>query len=138
MTEPKKVMAELDWTSGLRFSAGKPGGPRVILDGDGVEGPSPVTTLVCAAGACSGADVVSILEKKRITLTRFGVEVGGRRAEDYPRRFLEIWLRFTLKGEGLTQAAADHAVQLSVEKYCSVLLSLNPDIPITTEVVIES
>ncbi len=137
MTEPKKVMAELDWTGGLRFSTGKPGGPRVILDGDGVEGPSPVTTLACAAGACSGADVVSILEKKRITLTHFRVEVGGRRADDYPRRFLEMWLRFTLSGTGLTQAAAEHAVQLSVEKYCSVMLSLNPDIPITTEVVIE-
>jgi len=137
MTEPKRVMAELDWIDALRFSAGKPGGPRVVLDGDGVDGPSPVTALVCAAGACSGADVASVLEKKRITLTRFRVEVGGRRAEDYPRRFLEIWLRFTLAGEGLTRAAAERAVELSVKKYCSVLLSLNPDIPVTTEVVIE-
>jgi len=29
-------------------------------------------------------------------------------------------------------------VDLSVQKYCSVMLSLNPDIPITTEIVIES
>jgi putative redox protein len=137
MTEPKKVMAELDWTGGLQFSAGKPGGPRVVLDGDGVEGPSPVTTLMCAAGACSGADVVSILEKKRITLTRFRVEVGGRRAGDYPKRLVEVWLRFTLSGDGLTAAAAKHAVDLSVTKYCSVMLSLNPDIPVTTEIVIE-
>ncbi len=137
MTEPKKLMAVLDWTGGLRFSASKPDGPRVLLDGDGVAGPSPVTMLVCAAGACSGADVVSVLEKKRITLTHCRVEVGGRRAADYPRRFTEIWLRFTLSGAGLTEAAARRAVDLSVAKYCSVLLSLNPDIPITTEVVIE-
>ena len=138
MTEPKKVMAALEWTGGLRFTAGKPGGPRILLDGDGAEGPSPVTALVCAAGACSGADVASILEKKKITLTSFHVEVGGRRAEEYPRRFLEIWLRFTLSGEGLTRTAAQRAVDLSVEKYCSVILSLNPDIPITTEVIIEA
>ncbi len=95
-------------------------------------------TLLCAAGACSGADVVSILEKKRIVLTRFQVEVGGNRREDYPRRFTEIWLRFTVAGTGVTEAAVRQAVDLSVGKYCSVMLSLNPDIPITTEIVIET
>lgn len=138
MTEPKKVMAALDWTGGLRFSAGKPDGPQILLDADGVEGPSPFTMLACAAGACSGADVVSVLEKKRIKLTRCHVEVGGRRRDDDPRRFVEIWIRFTLAGEGLTEAAARRAVDLSVAKYCSVLLSLNPDILVTTEIVIEA
>jgi putative redox protein len=129
-------MATLDWSTALQFSAGKPGGPRIELDGDGETGPSPVTTLLCAAGACSGADVVSILEKKRITLTRCHIEVGGTRRDDYPRRFTAVWLRFHLAGKGLTESAAKQAVDLSVEKYCSVLLSLNPDITIRTEVVI--
>ena len=109
----------------------------MLIDGDGKEAPSPVTVLLCAAGACSGADVVSVLEKKRVKLTRFQIEVGGRRAEDYPKRYLEIWLTFRLAGEGLTEPAARRAVDLSVQKYCSVLLSLNPDIPIKTEIVIE-
>ena len=137
MTEPKKVLAQLDWIHAMVFAAGKPGAPRVVLDGDGVEGPSPVIMLACAAGGCSGADVVSILEKKRVKLDSFRVEVGGKRAEDYPKRFLEIWLRFTLSGKGLTEAAAKQAVELSVTKYCSVMLSLNPDIKVTTEIVIE-
>jgi putative redox protein len=132
------MIADLAWTGGLRFTAGKHDGPKIQIDGDGVEAPSPVVTLLCAAGACSGADVVSILEKKRVKLTSFRVEVGGLRRDDYPRRFTEVWLRFTLAGEGLTEAAARHAVDLSVGKYCSVMLSLNPDIGITTEVVIES
>ncbi|MGH7594309.1 MAG: OsmC family protein [Gemmatimonadales bacterium] len=130
--------AVLDWTGGLRFSAGAPGGPAIAIDGDSTTAPSPVTTLLCAAGACSGADVVSVLEKKRIKLTRCQIEVGGRRAPDYPKRLLELWLTFRLAGEGLTEAAARRAVDLSVQKYCSVLLSLNPDIPIKTEIVIES
>ena len=93
--------------------------------------------LLCAAGGCSGADVVSILEKKRIVLTRCFIEVGGIRREDYPRRFTSMWLRFTLAGKGLTRAAAEQAVELSRTKYCSVLLSLNPDIEVKTEIVIE-
>jgi putative redox protein len=137
MTEPKRVMATLEWTGGMRFAANKPGGPPIRLDADGVEGPSPITALVSAVGACSGADVVSVLAKKRMPLTRFRVEVGGRRRDDDPRRFVAIWIRFTLSGKGLTEAAAQRAVDLSVKKYCSVLLSLNPDIPVTTEIVIE-
>lgn len=136
MTDALKCYATLDWIGGLRFSAGSPDGPHVVLDGNGVEGPSPVTMLICAAGACSSADVVSILEKKRIVLTKCHVEAGGVRREDYPKRFTSVWLRFHLAGEGLTEAAAKQAVALSVEKYCSVLLSLNPDIAVTTEIVV--
>ena len=138
MTESRRMIAALDWTGGLRFTAGKVGGPQIAVDGDGVTAPSPVVTLLCAAGACSGADVVSIIEKKRITLTKCHVEVGGDRREDYPRRFTAVWVRFTLAGEGLTETAARQAVDLSVGKYCSVMLSLNPDITITTEIVIET
>jgi putative redox protein len=137
MTEPKRIMAELDWTGGLRFLGGKPDGPHIELDADGVEAPSPLIALLCAAGGCSGADVASILEKKRIVLDRMRIELGGTRREDFPRRFTAIWLRFILAGKGLTEAAARHTVDLSVEKYCSVLLSLNPDITMTTEIVIE-
>jgi putative redox protein len=137
MTEAKRMIADINWTGGLRFTAGKVGGPAVPIDADGIEAPSPVVALLIAGGSCSGADVVSILEKKRIKLTRFQVEVGGNRREDYPRRFTEIWMRFTLAGEGLTEAAARQAVDLSVQKYCSVMSSLNPDIGVTTEIVIE-
>jgi putative redox protein len=138
MTDGTKLFATLEWTGGLRFSAGAPDGPHITIDGDAKEAASPVTMLTCAAGACAGADVVSILEKKRVTLTKCHIEVGGRRAEDFPKRFLEIWLRFHLAGTGLTEVAARRAVDLSVQKYCSVLLSMNPDIPVTTEIIIES
>ena len=137
MTEPKRMIAELDWTGGLRFVGGKPDGPHIPLDADGVEAPSPVVALLLACAACTGADIASILEKKRVTLTRFHTEIGGNRREDFPRRFTEIWFRFTFAGEGLSEVAARRAVELSLEKYCSVILSLNPDIPITWEVVIE-
>ncbi len=136
MTDPEQPMALVEWAGDLRFNAGAPGGPQLLLDGNSKDGVSPVTTMLCAAGACSGADVVSILEKKRIVLTHFHVEVGGTRRDQYPRRFTQIWLRFHLSGEGLTEIAARRAVDLSVEKYCTVLQSMNPDIPIRTEVVI--
>ena len=138
MTEPKRMIADVQWTGGLRFTAGKPDGPRLLIDADGVTAPSPLVTLLIAGATCAGADVVAILEKKRIKLKRFQIVAGGNRKEDYPRRFTEIWMRFSLAGEGLTRLAAQQAVDLSVQKYCSVMNSLNPDIVVTTEIVIES
>jgi uncharacterized OsmC-like protein len=46
-------------------------------------------------------------------------------------------MRFRIKGEGLTDAKAERAVALSVEKYCSVMRSLDPAVEVGTEIVIE-
>jgi putative redox protein len=134
-TDPK--YPTLEWVGDLRFTAKAADRPEVLLDGHGEQGPSPVNTMLLAAGACAGSDVVDILKKKRVELAHCRIRVRGRRAEEYPRRFLELWLTFHVAGEGLTREKAERAVELSVTKYCSVLLSLNPDIPIHTEVVIE-
>jgi putative redox protein len=95
-----------------------------------------VVALLMAAGGCAGADVVSILEKMQVKLASCRIEVTGRRNEEYPKRYNHLWLRFHLAGEGLTEANTKRAVELSVTKYCSVLLSLNPDITVETDILI--
>lgn len=136
MNDPNLRVGALSWQGDLRFTGGVPGGPPITLDGNGTAGPGPVVTLLLAAAGCSGADMVGILEKQQVTLRSLNVDVVGRRAEEYPRRIVELTLTFTLAGEGLTEAKARRAVDLSLEKYCSVVLSLNPDIPIKSEIVI--
>jgi len=137
--DPKHLRhAVLDWTGGLTFQGGQRDAEhRVTIDGDSANGPSPVVTLLLAAGACAGADVVSILEKMKVTLRRCTVEVTGRRNPDYPRRYNHLWLTFRLAGDGLTDANTRRAVELSITKYCSVLLTLDPAMPVETEIVIE-
>ncbi len=135
--DPKHLRhATLDWTGKLTFDAKAANGATIHLDGDGEEAPSMVVALLMAAGGCAGADVVSILEKMQVKLSSCRIEVTGRRNEEYPKRYNHLWLRFHLAGEGLTEANTKRAVELSVTKYCSVLLSLNPDITIETEIVI--
>ena len=136
MTDPNLRFGHLAWTSGMIFTAGGPGEPTIVLDGKGKEGPSPMVGLLLAIGGCAGADVVTILEKMQVTLRSFTIDATGRRKEEHPRRYNNLNLTFRLAGDGLTQAKAERAVELSGTKYCSVMLSLNPDIPITTEVVI--
>jgi putative redox protein len=128
--------ATLSWTHGLVFTGSAPGGPVITLDGDSAEGPSPVIALLLAAGACSGADVVSILEKSRAGLTACRIEVTGTRRADHPKRLTELTLSFHLSGTALDQVKAQRAIDLSLEKYCSVVHSLAPDIVVSSELVL--
>lgn len=137
MTDPTLRQAHLEWGGDSRFTVTAPSGHTLLLDGDGNEAPGPMVVLLGAMGGCSGMDVVPILQKMQIPLTKCHVDVSGWRKEDHPRRYYRALLTFTLAGEGLTQAKAERAVELSVTKYCSVMLSLNPDIVVETKVVIE-
>jgi putative redox protein len=128
--------ATIDWIGGLTFEGGAPDGPTIRMDGDGIEGPSPVVTLLLAAASCSGADVVSILEKARAGLTSCRIEITGTRREDHPRRFTAIHVVFHLAGSALDEGKARRAIDLSLEKYCSVVHSLAPDIALTHQLVL--
>jgi len=127
--ETKK--ATVTWQHDLRFAAAAPDGPTVTIDGDNAAGPGPMLALLLAAAACSGSDVVLILQKMRVKLRELRMEVEGVRREEEPRRYVAIHLDYRLGGEGLDPAKARRAIDLSLDKYCSVIHSLAPDIAIT-------
>jgi len=127
--ETKRVV--LTWQEGLRFSGGEPSGPPTMVDGDNVAAPGPMLTLLLAAASCSGSDVVVMLEKMRVQLRQLRIDVTGVRREQEPRRYISIHFDYHLAGDGLDRAKATRAVDLSLEKYCSVVHSLAPDIAIT-------
>jgi putative redox protein len=127
--EIKKVT--LTWQQGLQFRGSEPGGPAITLDGNNVIGPGPMLTLLVAAAACTASDVVVILEKMRISLRELRIDIAGTRREEEPRRYVAIHLDYRLGGEGLDPVKARRAVDLSLEKYCSVFHSLAPDIAVT-------
>jgi putative redox protein len=131
---PVITHTHLDWLGDQRFSGGAPNAPVAFIDGDGAAAPSPVVTLLNAAASCAATDVVIILQKKRVALRKLTVDVAAHRREEAPRRVLAMTLVWNLAGDGLDETKARHAIELSVEKYCSVMSSLAPDIKITNEV----
>lgn len=130
----------LEWLGeGMRFrGAGtEPVTAAVEIDGDGTSGPSPMIALLLAAAGCTGSDVVLILKKMRVELRRCVIDVRGTRREEDPRRYVAIHYRYVLSGDGLDRARAERAVKLSIEKYCSVLHTLAPDVTISYDIVVE-
>jgi len=113
----------------LRFEGGRPDGPSIQLDSAGEAGPSPMDALLLGVAGCMGIDVAMILEKGRTPLTSLEVDVEGDRSSEVPRRFTAIRIRYLLGGlDAGHHEKARRAVDLSREKYCSVLHSLRPDV----------
>ena len=126
----------LDWQGELHFEGGEAGKPGIQIDGDNAIGPGPMLTLLLAAASCTGSDVVIILQKMRIDLQRFSLEVAGTRREEEPRRYVAIHFIYRLTGTGLDEPKARRAIDLSLEKYCSVMHSLAPDIKVSYDLAL--
>lgn len=128
---------EVVWEGDQRYRGGRPGGATLVVDGGREAGPSPVETMLVSLAACSSIDVVEVLNKRRTPPTRVEVQVKFARAPAAPRRLTAIHLLYRVA----TDSAAHHvarAVELSVQKYCSVVHSLKEDIDLDWEVEVEA
>ena len=116
-----------------------PSGHALTLDTNGERsaGASPLELLLVALGACTAADVVAVLKKKREVLTDYRVEVRGERRDEFPKSFKKMEVRHILRGRGLTEAAVKQAIDLSTNKYCSVAATLRPTAEIVTSYEIQ-
>lgn len=94
------------------------------------QGIKPAELLLMAAASCSGYDVVEILEKQRQPLRDLEILCSGNQMKEPPYSFTEMHLHYILYGE-LDTEKVERAIQLSQEKYCSVLATLKPTVAVT-------
>jgi putative redox protein len=129
------VTVALRWAGeAMRFHGGRVGGPEVAMDGDGVEGPSPMAALLLSLAGCMAADVVLIGGRMRLPMTGLEVVVDADRRAEPPRRYTAIRLKYIVAGvPAADEAKVRRAIDLSRETYCSVWHSLRDDIDITID-----
>lgn len=88
------------------------------------EGFRPMQMVLGALCGCSAVDVISILKKQRQPLEDLTIRVDGERQKGVETALWEnVHLFFEIKG-AVEPAKALRAVQLSMEKYCSVAETL--------------
>ncbi len=135
MSADKQV--RLSWTgSGLVFDGGPVDGPQMIVDGDSATGPSPMDLVLLAVAACMAIDVRVVLKKGRVHFDSLDVEAGGGRRATPPQHYESLRLVFRVTGVARANwPKVERAIELSREKYCSVLFSVRQDIPV--EIVLE-
>jgi putative redox protein len=93
-------------------------------------GATPMELLLMALGGCVSIDLGLILTKQKQVVDEYSLEINGERDETPAKAFKSIHLHFHLKGE-VNKTKAEKAVELALNKYCSVAQSLSKDIEIT-------
>jgi len=115
------MIASVEWRQGMLFEGHSQSGHSITFDAtaEHAAGPSPMEAVLAALCACTSVDVVSILQKKREPVTGLVVSANAEQASEPPRVFTRIHLTYRVKGK-VTATAAERAVSLSKNKYCSV------------------
>lgn len=133
--KPPRVV-NVTWAGEQRFDVLGSGKAPSRIDADSATGPGPFDTMLGAFAACSATDALDILKKRRTPAERFSITITGERAPAIPARLVRATLEFHIDGPGIDREGAEHAVELSVAKYCSVGSSLDPAIPVLVSVTL--
>ena len=123
---------------GSRFVSTDSTGHSVVMSKpDEHTGMKPSELILSALAGCASVDVVDILAKKRTPLTSLEVQLSAEQDADPPWTFRKIYMKFIVKGQGLTEKNVAQAIELSEEKYCSVAATLRGKAEIITSFVIK-
>lgn len=123
------VEARVRYLDGIQFVGESSSGHVIFLDGERDDGGKnaglrPTDLLLIGLGSCSGMAAVSILKKKRQDITGFEIIVRGEKEGEWPRKFTAISIEFIVRGNNLSEDAVKRAIDLSMEKYCTVKATL--------------
>jgi putative redox protein len=120
--------ATLTWSRDLVFVGTTPQGYELDFDANAQWGCKPTEALLMSLGGCMAIDIVSILKKMRMDISRLRIDITGERNPDPPQYFKAVEMILHLAGSNLNSRRIERAIALSREKYCSVYNSLRPDL----------
>ncbi len=114
------------YKNGMQFETDSPTGYKTFMDtspenGGANEGMGPKALMLSSLSGCSGLDIVFVLNKMRVPVPEFKMEVRGELTEEHPRYYHKVWLDYHFYGKDLDQAKIKKAVELSETTYCGVM-----------------
>ncbi len=122
--------ATLSWDKDLIFVGRTQEGYEIEFDAHVQWGCKPTDALLLSLAGCMGIDVVMFLQKMKIELESFRVDMVGERNPTPPQYFKTVDIVLHLAGKDLNPKKVARAVSLSHEKYCSVYNSLRKDMDV--------
>ncbi len=131
---PQEKVTRIRYAGSEQFVGEAPSGHGVLTDfrHENKGAASPMELLLIALGGCTGADIVSILHKKRQRVTDYQIEIRAQRRDEHPRIYTHIEIIHQFRGFNLDEKGVAHAIELSETKYCSVSAMLAATAKITS------
>ena len=130
--------ATLTWDKELIFVGRTQEGYEIDFDAHVQWGCKPTDALLLALAGCMGIDIVMFLQKMRIRLASFKIDIVGERNPTPPQFYKAIEMILNIAGKDLDPKKIERAIKLSHEKYCSVYNSLRKDMDVKVRYVLEN
>ncbi|HLG31590.1 MAG TPA: OsmC family protein [Ignavibacteriaceae bacterium] len=120
---------------GITFAGKTDSNHWITMDGPEEFGGSdsgirPKELLLIALAGCTGSDVVSILQKKRVNLKDFEINISAEMSDQHPKVYTDIDLEYVFYGKDIKQNDVERAIGLSQTTYCAVTMMLEKSINI--------
>lgn len=120
-----QVKAYVKQINGISFVGKTDSNHWVTMDGPEDFGGSnagirPKELMLLALAGCTGSDVVSILQKKRIDVRSFEINITAEMSDDHPKVYTSMNIDYIFKGKGIKESDVERAIELSQTKYCGV------------------
>ena len=103
---------------------------EIKIDGKREDGFGAKALVLSAIAACSGIDIVDILQKMRVKFSDLEIETEAEQTEDHPRVFKDIYVIYKIKTGQENREKVKKAIELSLDKYCGVSAMLKKNSPI--------
>ncbi len=131
------IKSTLTWDRELIFTGRTQEGYEIDFDAHVQWGCKPTDALLLSLAGCMGIDTVMFLQKMKMGLTSFSIDIVGERNPSPPQYFKAVEIVMHIGGRALNPKKVERAVSLSQEKYCSVYNSLRDDLDVTFRYVLE-
>lgn len=133
-----QLQSTVVWKDGLAFDA-ELEGFHLTIDADEEFGgrnlgPRPKGLLLTSLIGCTAMDVIAILGKMRVEVDSFQVSSDGELADEHPKKFESVVVRYEFTGADLPERKLRRAVALSEQRYCGVRATLEPVVDMRHEI----
>lgn len=133
MSQKKAYVKQI---KGISFAGRTDSNHWITMDGPEEFGGSnagirPKELLLLGLGGCTGSDVVNILQKKRVPVKDFEINITADVTETHPQVFTKLHVEYVFYGDKIPEADVERAIELSQTKYCGVTKMLEKAMEIT-------
>ncbi|MCD6332122.1 MAG: OsmC family protein [Bacteroidales bacterium] len=133
-----KETIDVAWNDKMSFKTVLNGHELIIDAEDQVggedRGPRPKPLMLVSLAGCTGMDVVSILQKMRVTFDDFHVKIESELTDEHPKYYNKIHVIYEFTGRDLPMDKIKKAVSLSEDRYCGVSAVYKKAIQLTSEI----
>lgn len=91
----------------------------------------PKELLLLGLGGCTASDVVTILQKKKVKVDNFEINITANLTDEHPKVYTTMNVEYVFYGSDIQEKDVARAIDLSLTKYCSVTAMLKNSVEIT-------